>query len=167
LKTDDVFPFRPPCGKVNLFTLLFLLFRHVPICLWTLDTRDTWPALQRDDARVKAKLEMSGGAIILAHDFDRQDSSIDRYVLKMLRATLEYATCHGIQLCTMTEAMQMPRPETAPSGLASLYGYWSSMQERLFERLSASYTTRSPEWHPRGQTPEYSATGPKPPSDAV
>ncbi len=107
LRTNQVLPFRPPGGKVNLLTLLFLLCKRVPICTWTLDTRDTWPAPERDSKLIETTIRQSGGAISLAHDFDRRESSIDDYVLTTLRRTLDYARNTGIRFSTMTEAMGM------------------------------------------------------------
>ncbi len=167
LKKDEVLSFRPPGGKVNLLTLLYLLRRRVPICTWTLDIRDTWPASKREGAQVEARLQAAHGAIILAHDFDRTNPRTERYILETLRATLDYARCHGIQPCTMTEAMRMPRPETSPSVIVSLYECWSRTQERLFERLSASYTARPLQWRLGEHPPERTATGPQPPSDVA
>ncbi|HPY51658.1 MAG TPA: polysaccharide deacetylase family protein [Sedimentisphaerales bacterium] len=105
LKTEDVFPFRPPCGKVNLFTLLFLLCKRIPICMWTLDTRDTWPAESRDGEAIAEALRRSGGAISLAHDFDRTGTSVDDYVLTTLRTTLKVAKEAGIRFVTVTELL--------------------------------------------------------------
>lgn len=107
LKTKQVLLFRPPYGKVNLFTLLYLLCRRIPICTWTLDTRDTWRAPERDGDAIDAAIRQSEGVISLAHDFDRHDSSIDDYVLMTLRATLDYAREAGIQFSTMREALEM------------------------------------------------------------
>jgi peptidoglycan/xylan/chitin deacetylase (PgdA/CDA1 family) len=112
LNTQRILAFRPPCGKVNLFTLIFLLCRRIPICTWTLDIRDTWPAQGRDGSPIAAMIRQSGSAISLAHDFDRRESSIDEYVLSTVRAILDYAKNAGIPLVTMTEAMDGHRAQS-------------------------------------------------------
>ncbi len=118
LKTENVLPFRPPCGKINLFTLLFLLFKRIPICTWTLDIRDTWPAESRAREPVEEAIRRSGGAISLAHDFDRKESSTDDYVLATLRAILGLAKDAGIQFVTVTELLDGHVPQWSAHGKA-------------------------------------------------
>lgn len=161
LKTDEVMPFRPPGGKVNLFTLLFLLLKRVPIYTWTLDTLDTRPAAERDPMHIEMELEMSEGAILLAHDFDRQDSRINEYVLTTLRATLEYARSHRIRLCTMAEAMELPRPKTVAAP-GTLSGWGRALYARLSEKLASPPAPRLTEWRAAAAP---SADGRSAPSD--
>jgi len=142
LRTNGVLPFRPPSGKVNLFTLLFCLFKRMPICTWTLDSRDTWPAVELNSDIIDTKLHASDGAILLAHDFDRHNSSVEQYVLRTLRNTLEYAKRHSLRICTMTEAMAMPSPETSTPILSILYKCWHASPARFWERLKPSLAAK-------------------------
>lgn len=112
LKTDRVLPFRSPGGKLNLLTLLFLLYKRVPIYAWTLDMQDTWPVRVRSGERVEAALRRSGSAISLAHDFDRGERSVDNYVLTTLRAILDYGKSADIPFRTMAEVLSGPRRES-------------------------------------------------------
>jgi hypothetical protein len=73
--------------------------------MWTLDTRDTWPAESRDGEAIVEALRRSGGAISLAHDFDRAGTGVDDYVLTTLRTTLDVAKEAGIRFVTVTELL--------------------------------------------------------------
>lgn len=111
LNTKRVLAFRPPCGKVNLLTLGYLLVKRIPICMWTLDTRDTWGTNDRDITQIEEAIRLSGSGISLAHDFDRTESSLDEYILSTIRSILDYAKNAGIQLVTMTEALGGAQPQ--------------------------------------------------------
>ncbi len=113
LKTKRALAFRPPCGKVNLLTLLYLLVKRIPICMWTLDTRDTWSASDRDAKQIEEAICKSSSGITLAHDFDRTESSLDDYILSTVRSILDYAKNAGIQLVTMTEALGGSQPQVS------------------------------------------------------
>ncbi len=115
LPLPDHVPVRPPYGKVNLLTLLFLLYKRAPICTWTLDTRDTWPASGRDCQEIADAVRRSGSVISLAHDFDRSESDVDEYVLSTVRAILVSAKEAGLHFVTMTEALSRRKRSLAMS----------------------------------------------------
>lgn len=97
------YPFRPPYGKLNLMTLLYLLARRIPIVYWTVDSGDTW-SVRPQDSQAARLSKAAGGGVVLAHDFDRETpGEIHRYVLNVLRSTLEMAQEHDLQLSTFSQ----------------------------------------------------------------
>jgi len=101
-RDDGTYPFRPPYGKLNLISLLHLWIHRVPVYYWTLVSGDTRPAGKRDSSLAAA---MAGGAVVLAHDFDRADDSVDDFVLESLNAALETAEQSGMEVRTLSELM--------------------------------------------------------------
>jgi len=104
-KKQRAYPFRPPYGKLNLVCLLYLLVRRAPIFYWTLDSGDTWPAGMRDSRRVATTILSSraGGAVVLAHDFDRTDEDINKMALDFIRLALCAAKKKGMKVVTLSE----------------------------------------------------------------
>lgn len=105
--TDDrAYPFRPPYGKLNLVSLMYLWIRRAPICYWTIVSGDTWPINKRNSGQVAGFVAMAGGAVLLAHDFDRtaeHDDSVEDYVLDTVRAVLDEAARKKIAVTTFEE----------------------------------------------------------------
>jgi peptidoglycan-N-acetylglucosamine deacetylase len=97
------YPFRPPYGKLNLATLLYLLARRIPIVYWTVDSGDTW-SVRPEDSQAAHLSSAAGGGVVLAHDFDRETpGEIHQYVLNALRSTLDMAHEHDLQLSTFSQ----------------------------------------------------------------
>ena len=97
------YPFRPPYGKLNLMTLLYLLARRIPIVYWTVDSGDTW-STRSQDSQAAHLSQVAGGGVVLAHDFDREKpEETHPYVLNMLRSTLDMAQEQGWQLSTFAQ----------------------------------------------------------------
>jgi peptidoglycan/xylan/chitin deacetylase (PgdA/CDA1 family) len=86
-----VYPFRPPYGKLNLICLLYLWIHRVPIVFWTFDLGDTWPLDKQDSQRTAALVKEPGGAVVLAHNFDRTDENANKRVLELVQSTLTQA----------------------------------------------------------------------------
>jgi peptidoglycan/xylan/chitin deacetylase (PgdA/CDA1 family) len=100
------YPFRPPNGKLNIICLLYLLIRHVPIVYWSVDSGDTWR--QRPDShRIAQFVERAGGAVSLAHDFDRKNENTSRYVVESVRAALATAADKGMRVMTVSELLDL------------------------------------------------------------
>ena len=104
-KTASAYPFRPPYGKLNLVCLLYLLVWRVPIFYWTLVSGDTWPAGKRDSRRAALLAAKAGGAVVLAHDFDRANEDINKMVLETIMLALPAAKEKGMRVVTLSELM--------------------------------------------------------------
>ena len=102
------YPFRPPNGKLNIICLLYLLIRQVPIVYWSIDSGDTWRQ-QPDNLRVALLAEKTGGAVSLAHDFDRSNENTSRFVVESVRAALAMAADNGMQVLTVSELLDLGR----------------------------------------------------------
>lgn len=103
------YPFRPPYGKMNLLTLLYLLARRIPIVYWTVDSGDTERERHTRSALAACLSRAAGGGIVLAHDFDREADEAHRYVLDALGSLLDMAQQHGMSLSTCSELRESPR----------------------------------------------------------
>lgn len=101
--SGGTYPFRPPYGKLNALVMLYLRLRGVPVCFWTADSTDTWPRQRRDGTLAVAELEKTGGAVVLAHDFDRNSADVDALVLQCIDSLLETARARGIAVSTFSE----------------------------------------------------------------
>ncbi len=97
------YPFRPPYGKLNLVTLLYLWAKRIPIAFWTTDSGDTWLFDGSRCDRAATAVEKMGGGVVLAHDFDRESDEVHRYVLNALGAVLETAKKRGLLVSTFSQ----------------------------------------------------------------
>jgi len=102
------YPFRPPNGKLNIICLLYLLVRQVPIVYWSIDSGDTWRR-RPDSLRVTQLAERAGGAVSLAHDFDRKNENTNRFVVESVRAALAMAADKGMRVLTVSELLDIGR----------------------------------------------------------
>jgi peptidoglycan/xylan/chitin deacetylase (PgdA/CDA1 family) len=84
-KTTRV-PFRPPYGKLNLLSLVFLLLHRTPIAVWTIDSKDTWAQLTESAEQAAERVRSEGGGIVLLHDYDREDSAVNDFVIAVVES---------------------------------------------------------------------------------
>lgn len=98
---DTKYCFRPPCGRVNGLTLLYLWFHRMPVILWTIDCQDTWGDDSRDPLCVARQIEEDKGGIVLFHDFDRKTDYLDGYILGSLHAAVRKAEELGLAFSTV------------------------------------------------------------------
>ncbi|MBN1123706.1 MAG: polysaccharide deacetylase family protein [Sedimentisphaerales bacterium] len=82
--------FRPPYGKVTLFTLLYLWFKRVKIVYWTFDSGDTWENIPDVDSRMEEFIQTSGTGIVLFHDLYYPDTERNNYVFELCEKVLKY-----------------------------------------------------------------------------
>jgi peptidoglycan/xylan/chitin deacetylase (PgdA/CDA1 family) len=109
-----IYPFRPPFGKLNLLSLLYLLLLRVPIFYWTRDLGDTWQfdAWFLDKSKNKTAPQSpitpvdTTGDVILAHDFDRCDMSVDPFILRSVESTLALAENNRLRVLTASELLK-------------------------------------------------------------
>jgi peptidoglycan-N-acetylglucosamine deacetylase len=95
--------FRPPFGKLTTPTWLEAKRRGAPLCWWTHDGGDTWPALP-DPAAITERIFRADGAVVLMHSHDRGRDRHE-YVLTLTEQLLNAARDHGWQVCTMSEVL--------------------------------------------------------------
>jgi len=100
-----VYPYRPPGGKLNLICLIYLLVHRIPIVYWTLDSGDTWPAEIRDSQRSATLAARIGGAVVLAHDFDREDADWERMQIDIVDTSLAAARRKRMKVMPLSELM--------------------------------------------------------------
>lgn len=79
-------PFRPPYGKLNLFSLVFLLISRTPIAVWTIDSQDTRSQQRGRPEAIVDQMRSEGGGILLLHDYDRADEAVNGYVIGVIEA---------------------------------------------------------------------------------
>lgn len=96
--------FRPPHGKLTLFTFLSIRRRHAPIAWWTIDSGDTHRTMP-SITEVARRVHAHGGGIVLMHDLDRTQAR-NRFVLELTASLLDVAECDGIQIIPLQELYQ-------------------------------------------------------------
>lgn len=100
---ETTYLYRPPCGKLNLISLLFLGFHRTPVVFWTIDCLDTWPNDKRDVHYAARRIRQDKGGIVLFHDFDRATNALDDYVLESLNAVIGTGLELGLHFSTLDE----------------------------------------------------------------
>jgi peptidoglycan-N-acetylglucosamine deacetylase len=100
--------FRPPFGKLTLWTWLASRKRGSRLSFWTADGGDTWPDLPDPDA-VAQRIVSLGGAVVLLHSHDRGEDR-QQYVLRITESLLRAARERGLQVCTMSEILNASIP---------------------------------------------------------
>lgn len=106
------YPYRPPYGRLNLICLLYLWLLKVPIVYWTFDLGDTWSLEKKNKLRSRLSETQCGAAVVLAHDFDRENRNDDIIVLDSLRAMLSTAKQKGMRILTVSELIGNKRQGT-------------------------------------------------------
>ncbi len=100
------YPFRPPYGKLNLVTWVYLLVTRTPIVYWTIDSGDTWSEAASDHGRTGRLCRTRGGGVILIHDFDRKAGERHRFVLGALRSSLNVARELRLSVSTYSQLIR-------------------------------------------------------------
>lgn len=93
--------FRPPHGKMNLFTYLVLRRRRAPVWWWTIDSGDTRRRMPKL-SQVTELLRREKGGIVLMHDLDRDDDR-NRFVLDLTEGLLDTAKKESLRVTTLGE----------------------------------------------------------------
>lgn len=81
--------FRPPYGKLNLLSLLLILWRRAPIAMWTHDCGDARDSDKTLSGDVVDAVRRDGGGVVLLHDFDRVVATDNMQVLAKVDALLQ------------------------------------------------------------------------------
>jgi len=100
------YPFRPPYGRLNFISLLYLWIRKVPIVFWTFDLGDTWPSEKKDLHSISVIEKESGGIVMLAHDFDRTSEDTNDMVLKSIRSILARTNERNMPALTVSQFLE-------------------------------------------------------------
>lgn len=82
-------PFRPPYGKMNVLSWLWVVWHRTAVMLWTHDSFDTRLGVDKSPAQLQGELRQAGGGVVLLHDFDRSIANAGEQVLAKLDAVLE------------------------------------------------------------------------------
>jgi peptidoglycan/xylan/chitin deacetylase (PgdA/CDA1 family) len=99
---ERAMPFRPPYGKMNLLSLLWLWWHGAPVAMWTHDSQDTWQVSSITPEVFADSVRRAGGGVVLLHDFDRDSEAGSGDVLARLDAVLRLRG-QGFQFVTMTD----------------------------------------------------------------
>jgi hypothetical protein len=103
--------FRPPHGKITLFSLIALLKRKAPIVWWTHDSGDTCSGPLPPAGDVADRVVRSGGGVVLLHDFDRTGHASGirhEYVLNTTASLIEAAAEAGLRIMTAGDLLRQP-----------------------------------------------------------
>jgi len=95
--------FRPPYGKLTLWTWLAIRRRRAHVAWWTLYSGDV-QSLPRHAQSVPSRLVRDGGGVVLLHCDDRDEVHAD-YVLNLTEQLLVTAREHNLQTCTVSELL--------------------------------------------------------------
>lgn len=104
-QNQGVYPFRPPYGKLNFCSWLYLLVCKVPVLYWTLDSQDTRPYNKRDVRQMAALAKSTKGAVVLFHDFDRSDKEVEKTVIESIRSVLNVAKRANMNTLSISQLM--------------------------------------------------------------
>jgi peptidoglycan/xylan/chitin deacetylase (PgdA/CDA1 family) len=99
--TRGVYPFRPPYGRLNGISLVYLWLKRAPIIYWTLEGGDSWKILPNIDYIFK-QFSDDPYQVILMHDHRRSaDYALrDRFTLALTEQILKHAQRTGVRLDT-------------------------------------------------------------------
>jgi peptidoglycan/xylan/chitin deacetylase (PgdA/CDA1 family) len=95
---------RPPYGKLNLATLLYVLVLHKRLAFWSVDPRD----YDHDAAEsvVQDVMErVRPGDVVLLHDGRTGASGGENVTLMATKAILDAMATRGYRLCTVSQAL--------------------------------------------------------------
>ena len=104
--------FRPPHGKITLFTLISLRKRKAPIVWWTHDSRDTCHGPLPVGGELADRVIRSGGGVVLLHDFDRTGSASEirhEFVLAATASLIEGAARARLRIITAGDLLRLPQ----------------------------------------------------------
>lgn len=102
--------FRPPYGKLNLLSLMWVWWRRQPIAMWTHDGGDARGSDKLAPTALVDSLRRDGGGVVLMHDFDRVRPDEGQQVLAKLDALLQLKR-EGFTFLRVSELLSLaPRP---------------------------------------------------------
>lgn len=105
--TAHVIPFRPPYGKLNMLSLLWVIWHRTPVAMWTHDGYDTRSGTDSVPEDLAESIRRTGGGVVLLHDFDRSLPNAAQQVLAKLDAVLKLRQ-EGFAFVRVTELLAGP-----------------------------------------------------------
>lgn len=108
-REQGTYPFRPPYGKLNLPTMLYLWAKRVPIIYWTTETGDTLSPDRREKKAEQQWGKMQRGAVVLMHDFDRITDHADGFVLQTAQQCIRFARESHLNIHSVSEFNSVTR----------------------------------------------------------
>ena len=98
------YPFRPPYGKLNFVSWLYLIAHRVPIIYWTHDSGDSCKSVL-DNKKIQILKTDADGTVCLAHDFNRFSEETEQSLIESVRLALETAAEKGMRVMTVSELL--------------------------------------------------------------
>ncbi|WP_169566126.1 polysaccharide deacetylase family protein [Sneathiella limimaris] len=96
---------RPPYGKINLLTLIYIWSKKLKIGWWTHDSTDTWENPVPVEAIVTS-LASNNGGVVLMHDFDRvHNNEMNEYVISLTKKLIELSERNNLKIVTQSEIL--------------------------------------------------------------
>ena len=96
--------FRPPYGKVNLITLLYILFSKRRVVFWNVDPKD----YGHESSKVVSQYvthRLLPGSVILLHDGRLNSSSDSNVTVSAVRSILKEAAHRNLRLTSIREVL--------------------------------------------------------------
>lgn len=100
--------FRPPHGKITLFSLVALILRRARPVWWTHDSGDTKNSVELSSIKAFVNRIISdGGGVVLMHDFDRSELGHVRhkFVESLTNELIQKAHVAGLRVITVSELL--------------------------------------------------------------
>ena len=94
--------YRPPYGKLNIFSLISIIFKRLNIVFWTVDPKDYNQSSGETVAQLVVE-NLPNGSVVLLHDGRRNKDSDSQVTVEGLKYILEYAKKNNIKLSTVGE----------------------------------------------------------------
>lgn len=95
--------FRPPYGKLNFISLLYIFFARRRVVFWNIDPKDYQKESGEQVARFVVE-RLSTGNVILLHDGRRSFSADASVTVSALKLILDASLARGLKLATISEA---------------------------------------------------------------
>jgi peptidoglycan/xylan/chitin deacetylase (PgdA/CDA1 family) len=96
--------FRPPNGKMTIFTYWWVRRRGAPVVWWTIDSGDTHSTIPKA-SEVAEQVRRGRGGIVLMHDINRTQAR-NNFVIEVTSALLDVAEREGLQIVAVEELYQ-------------------------------------------------------------
>ena len=107
--------FRPPYGKLNLVSLLAMLWRGVQLVPWTHDGGDARRLVARTPAAMVEALRSSGGGVVLLHDFPRDGLGEDVVIARVdALLALRQEGFRFVRVIDVLQPQRVDRPQVSP-----------------------------------------------------